>query len=337
MNVFIFNDSNLKNGILITNKSQKKLSIDKLTTSENTLFVLPNELVQFVEFKHNLKNKQNIHASILNNSASLNISDKDQLVLDTSNNKNFFITNREYEGKIKKVFNNFNTTIAITSDLLFFKEAFNKNCIYQNNIYLVESEEAVKLSKKAFNLLDDNFSIKEISDSELKEIKNINFVSHKLNTFNISSIFNIKELIKPAMIMSVIIGIFYITAFFNINSNYSQIKKMNLTLESIYSDIYPSENISNITQQIDAKLISLNNEKITNLSKSINLLRQLSNSVEIIEAEYSQDELLITCLFKNDAEESIFVNQQNRLNNQLTIVESKTNQLGKITKISYEL
>ena len=337
MNVFIFNDSNLKIGILITNKSQKRLSIDKLTTSENTLFVLPNELIQFVEFKHNLKNKQNIHASILNNSASLNISDKDQLVLNTSNNKYFFITNREYEGKIKEVFNNFNTTISITSDLLFFKEAFNKNCIYQNNIYLVESEEAVKLSKKAFNLLDENISVKEISDSDLNKLNNINFVTHKLNTFNISSIFNIKKLIKPAMIMSIIIGIFYITAFFNINSNYSQIKKMNATLESIYSDIYPSENISNISRQIDAKLISLNNEKITNLSKSINLLRQLNNSVVIIEAEYLQDELLITCLFKNDAEESIFVNQQNRLNNQLTIIESKTNQLGKITKIRYEL
>ena len=337
MNVFIFNDSNLKSGILIANKSLKKLNIDKLTTSENTLFVLPNELIQFVEFKHDLKNKQNIHASILNNSSSLNTTSKDQLVLDTSNKKNFFITNKEHQAKIKKLFDNFNTTISVTSDLLFFKEAFKKNLTYQNNIYLIESEDAVKLSKKSFNLLDDTFNVKEISDSDLKELKNINFVSHKLNTFNVSSIFNAEKLIKPVTIMLLIICTFYITAFFNINSNYSQIKKMNVTLQSIYSDIYPSENISDIALQIDTKLNKLNNEKVTNLSKTINLLRQLTESVVIIQAEYSQDKLLITCLFKNDAEESIFVNQQNRLNNQMTIVESKANKLGKITKISYEL
>ena len=78
MNVFIFNDSNLKSGILIANKSLKKLNINKLTTSENTLFVLPNELIQFVEFKHDLKKKLNIHASILNNSSSLNTTSKEQ-------------------------------------------------------------------------------------------------------------------------------------------------------------------------------------------------------------------------------------------------------------------
>ena len=37
-----------------------------------------------------------------------------------------------------------------------------------------------------------------------------------------------------------------------------------------------------------------------------------------------QDKLLITCLFKNDAEESIFINQQSRLNYDLNIIESKT-------------
>ena len=129
----------------------------------------------------------------------------------------------------------------------------------------------------------------------------------------------------------------YITAFFNIYSNYSQIEKMNTTLKSIYGDIYPSENITDIYQQIDLKLNSLNNEQITNLSRTVNLLRQLSESVNIIKAEYMQDKILVTCLFKNDAEESIFINQQSRLNYELNIIESKPTQLGKITKISYEL
>ena len=129
----------------------------------------------------------------------------------------------------------------------------------------------------------------------------------------------------------------YITAFFNIYSNYAQIEKMNTTLKSIYGDIYPSENITDIYQQIDLKLNSLNNEEITNLSRTVNLLRQLSESVNIIKAEYIQEKILVTCLFKNDAEESIFINQQNRLNYEVNIIESKPTQLGKITKISYEL
>jgi hypothetical protein len=112
---------------------------------------------------------------------------------------------------------------------------------------------------------------------------------------------------------------------------------MNTILKSIYSDIYPSEKITDIYQQIDLKLNSLNNEEITNLSRTVNLLRQLSESVNIIKAEYMQDKILVTCLFKNDAEESIFINQQSRLNYELNIIESKPTQLGKITKISYEL
>ena len=39
-----------------------------------------------------------------------------------------------------------------------------QNCSYQNNVYLIESEEAVKLSMKSFNLLDDALNIKPISD-----------------------------------------------------------------------------------------------------------------------------------------------------------------------------
>ena len=134
-----------------------------------------------------------------------------------------------------------------------------------------------------------------------------------------------------------IIFTIYLTALFNIFSNYAQIEKMSATLETIYSDIYPSENITDIYQQIDLKLNSLNNDQITNLSRTVNLLKQLSETLNIIEAEYTQDKLLITCLFNNDAEESIFLNQQNRLNYELNIIESRPSQLGKITKISYEL
>jgi hypothetical protein len=47
--------------------------------------------------------------------------------------------------------------------------------------------------------------------------------------------------------------------------------------------------------------------------------------------------LTIKCLFKNDAEESIFINQQNRLNYSVSIKDSELNPLGKITTINYDL
>tara|TARA_B100000886_G_scaffold186795_1_gene128212 strand:+ start:1138 stop:2151 length:1014 start_codon:yes stop_codon:yes gene_type:complete len=337
MNVFIFDDLTLRKGVLISYGSIKKINLEKLTKPENTLFVLPNELIQYKEFQHNLKNKQNIHASILNNSSSLNINEEDQLVLNTSSNRDFFLTNKKYLENIKKVFSIYNTTISITSDLLFFKESFKRNSTYQNNVFLTDSEEIVKLSTKSFNLLEDDIKVKKVTDLDLKKLKNINFASYKLNTFNVSSFLKVKNLVKPLLAALVVIFTIYITALFNIYSNYAQIEKMSVTLETIYSDIYPSENITDIYQQIDSKLNSLNNDQITNLSRTVNLLRQLSETVNIIKVEYMQDKLLITCLFNNDAEESIFLNQQSRLNYELNIIESRPTQVGKITKISYVL
>ena len=337
MNIFIFNNLNLDSGILIIDGLIKKINIDELVSADDTLFVLPNELLNFIEFKHDLKNNQNIHASILNNISTLHEDNENLTVLNTSNKYHFFTTNKEKLEKVKNVFRKFNSKISITSDLLFFKEVFNQNCSHANSVYLVESDEAVKLSEKSFNLLDDTNKVKNISDSDLKKVKDINTTSYQLNTFSISSIFNSQNSLKPAVAILIIIVSAYIAAFFNINSNYSQVKKMGTTLESIYSDIYPAENITNIYEQIELKLDFLNNEEVTKLSKTINLLKSLSESLNILEVNYSERGFQIKCLFNNDAEESIFVNQQNRLNYDLEIVDSKTTQLGKITTISYEL
>ena len=120
----------------------------------------------------------------------------------------FFLQLLNIKKILKKFFRIFNTSISITSDLLFFKEAFKRNSIYQNNVFLIDGEEAVKLSTKSFNLLEDDIKVKNISDSELKKLKNINFASYKLNTFNVSSIFNIKNPIKPLIAALVIIFLF---------------------------------------------------------------------------------------------------------------------------------
>ena len=154
MNIFIFNNLDLESGILIINGSLKKINIHELVNADDTLFVLPNEFLHFIEFKHDLKNNQNIHASILNNISTLHEDNENLTVLNTSNKYHFFTTNKEKLEKVKNVFSKFNAKISITSDLLFFKEAFNQNCSYSNSVYLIKSDEAVKLSEKSFNLLD---------------------------------------------------------------------------------------------------------------------------------------------------------------------------------------
>ena len=85
MNIFIFNNLNLDSGILIIDGSIKKINIDELVSADDTLFVLPNELLNFIEFKHDLKNNQNIHASILNNISTLHEDNENLTVLNTSN------------------------------------------------------------------------------------------------------------------------------------------------------------------------------------------------------------------------------------------------------------
>ena len=165
MNIFIFNNLDLESGILIINGSLKKINIHELVNADDTLFVLPNEFLHFIEFKHDLKNNQNIHASILNNISTLHEDNENLTVLNTSNKYHFFTTNKEKLEKVKNVFSKFNAKISITSDLLFFKEAFNQNCSYSNSVYLIESDEAVKLSEKSFNLLDETSELKNVSDS----------------------------------------------------------------------------------------------------------------------------------------------------------------------------
>ena len=50
MNIFIFNNLDLESGILIINGSLKKINIHELVNADDTLFVLPNEFLHFVEY-----------------------------------------------------------------------------------------------------------------------------------------------------------------------------------------------------------------------------------------------------------------------------------------------
>ena len=339
MNLYIFKDSNLTDGIYCAGNKFSNKSISEIPSSEQTLFVLPNELLEHVFFDHDLKNKKNIHAKIINDLSSLKLQSIDLEVLDTKNgNQDYFVIEEGTKKLLKTSFSRFNQKINITSDLLFFKEAFDGEVEFEGNIYLNQISEPVKLTKKAFDLLDhDHANIKKITNKDLINLNLDKFNFYELNTFDFQSLFQFSK-IKSSLIATVaFLIIVYGAGLININSNYAQIKDMNKTLTSIYGSIYPNEPITNIEKQIENKLIALNNADKTTLKRSIEIISMASQSADIIEANYSNKLLTIKCLFTNDAEESIFINQQNRLNYSISIKNTESNQLGQITTIEYDL
>ena len=339
MNLFIFKDINLTEGIFCQgNKVSNKLLSD-IPNSTDTLFVLPNELVQHVYFEHNLKNKENIHAKIINDLSSLKFKSSNLEVLDAKNNDfNYFVIEEGAKKLFKNTFSKFNQKICITSDLLFFKESFDKDIQFENFIYLNKTTDPVKLSLKSFELLDSTtLSIKNITNQDLKKLKTEQLNFYEFNAFNIKSLFDFSNMKNPLIVASVLLITIYGAGLANINSNYAQINKMNSTLASIYSSIYPNESITNITTDIQNKLLTLNNADKTQLTTTIEIISMVSQTTNIIDVYYSNELLTIKCLFKNDAEESIFINQQNRLNYSVSIKDTESNQLGRITTIEYDL
>ena len=339
MNLFIFKDINLTEGIFCQgNKVSNKLLSD-LPNSTDTLFVLPNELLQHVYFEHNLKNRENIHAKIINDLSSLRFKSSNLEVFDAKNNGfNYFVIEEGTRKLLKNTFSKFNQKICITSDLLFFKESFDKDIQFENFIYLNKTTEPVKLSLKSFELLDSTtLNIKNIVNQDLKKLKTDQLNFYEFNAFNIKSLFDFSNMKNPLIVASVLLITIYGVGLANINSNYAQINKMNETLASIYGSIYPNESITNITTDIQNKLLTLNNDDKTQLTRTIEIISMVSQTTNIIDVYYSNDLLTIKCLFKNDAEESIFINQQNRLNYSVSIKDTESNQLGRITTIEYGL
>jgi hypothetical protein len=339
MNLFIFKDINLTEGIFCQgNKVSNKLLSD-LPNSTDTLFVLPNELLQHVYFEHNLKNRENIHAKIINDLSSLRFKSSNLEVFDAKNNGfNYFVIEEGTRKLLKNTFSKFNQKICITSDLLFFKESFDKDIQFENFIYLNKTTEPVKLSLKSFDLLDSTtLNIKNIVNQDLKKLKTDQLNFYEFNAFNIKSLFDFSNMKNPLIVASVLLITIYGVGLANINSNYAQINKMNETLASIYGSIYPNESITNITTDIQNKLLTLNNTDKTQLTRTIEIISMVSQTTNIIDVYYSNDLLTIKCLFKNDAEESIFINQQNRLNYSVSIKDTESNQLGRITTIEYGL
>ena len=339
MNLYIFKDLHLIEGIYINGANASIKLISEIPDSPQTLFVLPNELLQYVCFEHDLKNKKNIHAKIINDLSVLKFSSTNLEVLETKKERSdYFVIGEAAKKLLKKTFSGFNHKILITSDLLFFNETFNENIKFGNNFYLTQNIDPVKLTEKSFNLLDsDETKIQKITNKDLTNInlENLNF--YELSTFDLQSLFQFSNIKKPLIILFSLFIVLYGAGLININSNYSQINNMNATLTSIYKNIYPNEEVSDISRDIQNKITALNTEDKSDLKRSLEILSMVSQTTKIIEANYMDQRLTIKCLFKNDAEESIFINQQNRLNYSVSIKDSESNPLGKITTINYDL
>ena len=337
MKIFFFKDHQLENGVYIDGSNSSEISISELTQAENILFVLPNEILQYTYFKHELKNQNNIHASIINSLAKLRINSLNLEVLNCNAAYDFFVIEEGVKQRLKQVFSNFNQKVFITSDLLFFKETFSSNVEYDENVYLDQDNELVKLSLASFNLLNSPTKITKILNKDLLKISNKHFIHHTLNIFDLKNIFSGINTRTPVIASVLLLLSIYVLGVLNINYNYSQIKEMDKTLTSLYSSIYPEDEFSNVDNIINKKLSALRIMEKSSLQKSTEVITYVSQSANIIGTSYSNNLLTIKCLFKNDAEESIFINQQKRLDLIFSIKETETNQLGRVTTLEYEL
>ena len=343
MKVFIFTDSSLDSGYLIVGAKAKKIKLENLKNLNDFIFVLPNEVLNYVNHSKNLLNKKNLHASIINSINLLNNNDRGNLqVLECKNTEeDFFIINKEFSEILISKFQKFNSKIKITSDLLFFSELFNSNIVFNDNVFYREDDKFYKLSNQAFSLLEStniDLEVKSINDINLNNLSNTSF--HEFNIFNVKSLFNFnsnKIFIYVAIFIVVVLNII---GLINISSNWNQIKEMDNSLSKSYTSIYPNEEITDLNEQIIDKLNQLDNPSAPQPSLISDIIYNLPRDVEVIEITYLNDltqSLTIKCLFTDTSQEQNFLIDQQNKNRTLDIINRETNKDIFLTEFKYEL
>tara|TARA_Y100001935_G_C17284024_1_gene499231 strand:+ start:636 stop:1643 length:1008 start_codon:yes stop_codon:yes gene_type:complete len=329
-------NQNLTTGILISESSTKEIKLSEIQGSKDVLFILPNELISFVEFRHDLKNKKNIHAALTNKISPLDLNKETPKVLDTNDPYVFFLVNKQNMDVIDRLLKDFDENIRITSDLLFFKEIHGQDLIFNDNIFLFGKEESVKLSKKSLKLLDlDESKLMPVKNNDLHRDTENKF--YTLNTFKVNSIFNKKFIHRIGYVSAGLIILFSAVGFININSNNKQINQMENVLSDLFSEMFPNEEIIDLRNQIENKLNDLSVSNQSKLSRALDITNEIALKANILEINYTDESILFKCNFKNDSEESIFINQLKRMNINLNIDNRENNQIGVVTKFVYEL
>ena len=342
MKVFIFTDSSLDSGYLIVGAKAKKIKLENLKNLNDFLFVLPNEVLNYVNHSKKLTNKKNLHASIINSINLLNNNDRSNLqVLECKNTEeDFFIINKEFSKTLISKFQKLNSKVKITSDLLFFNDLFNSNIIFNDNVFYKEGDKLYKLSNQAFSLLEltnINLETKSIKDINLN---NLNTSYHEFNIFNVKSLFNFnanKIFIYVAISIVVVLNII---GLINIASNWNQIKEMDNSLSQSYTLIYPDEEVTDLNKQIMNKLNQLDNISAPQPSLISDIIYNLPSDVEVIEIGYLNDltqSLTIKCLFTDTSQEQNFLIDQQNKNRSLKIINRETNKDIFLTEFKYEL
>ena len=343
MKIFIFSNTSLDSGYLISGEKNKVVELSTLRDCDDVLFVLPNEFLSYIKHTAELKNKKNLHASIINSINTIEIENQSELeVLECNNsNDNFFIIAKNKLEKLKDRFKHIDSKIKITSDLLFFREIFKTNIGFNESIFYEEGDSLVKLTKKAFGLLDkadEKISYKTIDDLNSEIGEAVTF--HEFDSLNIQNIFNFnasKKFIYAGISLVVLLNLI---GLFNISSNWEQIKKMNQTLSELYLSIYPNEKIDSIETQIIEKINSLQNQSNSTTAQITELILNISKTTKIIEITYKndlKDSLNIKCLFKNEAEEELFIAQQQRINKKVSVISRTNSKDFLLTEFNYEL
>jgi|TARA_B100002052_G_scaffold46083_1_gene38884 dUTPase len=343
MKIFIFSNTSLDSGYLISGEKNKVVELSTLRDCDDVLFVLPNEFLSYIKHTAELKNKKNLHASIINSINTIEIENQSELeVLECNNsNDNFFIIAKNKLEKLKDRFKHIDSKIKITSDLLFFREIFKTNIGFNESIFYEEGDSLVKLTKKAFGLLDkadEKISYKTIDDLNSEIGEAVTF--HEFDSLNIQNIFNFnasKKFIYAGISLVVLLNLI---GLFNISSNWGQIKKMNQTLSELYLSIYPNEKIDSIETQIIEKINSLQNQSNSTTAQITELILNISKTTKIIEITYKndlKDSLNIKCLFKNEAEEELFIAQQQRINKKVSVISRTNSKDFLLTEFNYEL
>ena len=343
MKIFIFSNTSLDSGYLISGEKNKVVELSTLRDCNDVLFVLPNEFLSYIKHTAELKNKKNLHASIINSINTIEIENQSELeVLECNNsNDNFFIITKNKLEKLKDRFKHIDSKIKITSDLLFFREIFKTNIGFNESIFYEEGDSLVKLTKKAFGLLDkadEKIGYKTIDDLNSEIGEAVTF--HEFDSLNIQNIFNFnasKKFIYAGISLVVLLNLI---GLFNISSNWGQIKKMNQTLSELYLSIYPNEKIDSIETQIIEKINSLQNQSNSTTAQITELILNISKTTKIIEITYKndlKDSLNIKCLFKNEAEEELFIAQQQRINKKVSVISRTNSKDFLLTEFNYEL
>ena len=343
MKIFIFANTSLDSGHFINEGKSKVVKLSTLRDCNDVLFVLPNEFLSYIKHTAELKNKKNLHASIINSINTIEIENQSELeVLECNNsNDNFFIIAKNKLEKLKDRFKHIDSKIKITSDLLFFREIFKTNIGFNESIFYEEGDSLVKLTKKAFGLLDkadEKISYKTIDDLNSEIGEAVTF--HEFDSLNIQNIFNFnasKKFIYAGISLVVLLNLI---GLFNISSNWGQIKKMNQTLSELYLSIYPNEKIDSIETQIIEKINSLQNQSNSTTAQITELILNISKTTKIIEITYKndlKDSLNIKCLFKNEAEEELFIAQQQRINKKVSVISRTNSKDFLLTEFNYEL